>query len=272
MSIAYSDRQIRQSIDSQLGLGNGTRYVLEDRFEQIPKLIAASETALSTQTLVREYLGASKNFLLRGTNPTSAFSPGGGLLLGTGATASDRAVISPDQLGGPIAFSAWNETSWNTDAQPRLDIMLSIADITTISLVAGLAVSAPTGTDEEADGLGAEAAVFAFNPASAVSATNFRRLSLSGGAVIDQAIPANVGVPALAVNTRVGLSISLDITRRVNFAITIGGRQFYCGGRGGANAALAANTKLVPFVYIRTLSAAIRTVAVRSMRCSRIAS
>lgn len=270
-----TNQLIVATIDLRTATGkNNERYALEENFEKIVRPATELEATLGTAAAVRTYTAANKNLLLTGTNPTSVFSTGGGNRIGTTGASSDRAIVAPGQLTG-VAFSAWNETQWSTDKQPRFDMEFRITDVSQVSFLMGLAQSVPTGagTEEDVASLGNNAIILAYNNASTVNPTGLRPVTVSAGTKVDSPgtspVTGATPIPALVAGTTYRVSISLDANRMPTYTISSGG-SLIAQFSAGASAPLAAATNLIPFIYIRAREAAAKSYDLRQLRVSQI--
>jgi len=126
--------------DNAIFLQSLGRYYLEEFFMQRPEVNAsvANDTA-------------NKNFELSGTGtPSSALSTTGGVTLTPSGSVNDQAIISPHI---DSQQSAWNVTSWLTDAELVWECALSSTNVFAVVFWCGLKETSTSTVITDADQL-----------------------------------------------------------------------------------------------------------------------
>jgi hypothetical protein len=242
-----------------------TRYGLEERFHQRPILAAAMDPGTVDQAAFRLTQGANRNFMVAGTNMTSALSvlaASGGITLTTAGANNDQALLIPATAINSVDQSAWTKTDWLTQKSPRFHCLVSLSSVASVRFFAGLKLtSTPTlATDDDQ-------AYLSFDTGSSVSATGWRLVSSATGTDADKAARAlgqagNAVYPDVAAATDYLLSVIVDATRVPHFYVN--------GEFVGAGQQLTTAIGLKPFVGIQALTGAAKAITVRLVRASRL--
>lgn len=203
-----------QGIAAQVGT-QVSRWGLATGFDRPPRLAATSDpAAFSTQTIIRDYTAASKEWMLSGTNAADANSilyTTGGISLTTAGANNDQMIVSPLVINS-VQQGGWGSTNWTPDRMPKLSLSLAFAAaITSVRAIFGLKLT--TALDYSTD---ADHAMFVFDTAVGTAWQCYSRV-----ATVDQNVGAagNFLKSSPQLLTRYDLEIAIDSYRRPIFSI-----------------------------------------------------
>lgn len=254
---ALIDRKLTNIPQGQLNRRNRVEYF--EQFKQLPLLNASVLITDTAPTLAQMALRfrANRDWEIRGVNAADAdqtFSPSGGMLIKTAATANDHTYTSPhaDTLQSAVAASGL----FGTENQVRYEAEISVASIATMMVRHGLFEDINQPADPATVGSDDNAAFFIFDEDNATSATQFVCVTNVGG--VDTFTAS--GVP-IVINTEYQLRVEIDANRQPHFYIN--GRQVAVGP------VMTDAVDLLPQTLIGTDTAAAKTMIIRHLRISR---
>lgn len=245
ISVSENTKNINRSLKTT------DRYYLEEWFHQRPcdnnDLANAGEATR---------VPANRNFEVLGTNMTSALctfpTHRAGILITTAGANNDQAIIAPHL---DTNQTAWSGVKWGTENQVEWECCISIADITSIKVWAGLKLTNTHLSTDDADQV-----FFKFQTANE-GAENFSALAKLhfihsiGGDDRTSELPITV-----AANTNYHLKIVIDKNRQAS--IFVNGIQYNITGGAASpdsvsvtagttkSAALTDDVDLIPYIGV----------------------
>lgn len=232
------------------------RYELfEDWSAGRPILQADLDPSTINQAAVRLLTGASKRWKISGTNAANAgvaLHAGGGISLATAGALNDQIILSPADAINSVGQSPWRVTQWQPQQECRFEAQIELPSIESVKVTAGFVLTDALDLTTDAD-----QAKLLFNTAGAVSASTWTAAASIAGTDTE----TDSEVEALASKT----------IRLAVWANTDGEFEFLINGtvvHTTATATAAAN--LIPHLSIQALTAAAKTLIVRSVRVSRL--
>lgn len=260
---------IRKAMNDRGLVDRRTRFALATAFARLPIAVATFNVAndgVNSGAEAQAILRSQPELFLSGTGSSSAFNAGGGVTISTGATSTNVAglgslgvTITGVNSGNPFDATGWNATAWKSQKRPAFEMIIAIPTITTVSVICGLAEYGTTipVANELAAGLGANAAVFAFETASSVSASKWRGVQRVGGTSTDTRVLGDT----VAADTIYQLRVELADDRSPRWSIN--------GIPAAYGTPLEDDKSLKPFLFIKTGANEARTANVYYLEMSR---
>lgn len=238
----------------QLALPND-RWGLVDRFEKLPQLSAVTQApaadTYATAALLAN-LKANHDFELLGTSAISTDVTRyaeGGILLATHGASGDFSVLVPHLTAGQ---SPWTGVTWGTDKELIHEVVLeTTASVASMVFWAGLKKTNTPVVATDDDQVMAH-----FDTGSGVSATKLRSVYSIGGTDSDAATG-----PTVLANTRYFVKIAIGADRTAKIYVN--------GSLLATSGPLTDATDLIPYVGVKALTAAVKSIRVYQQALSR---
>lgn len=231
------------------------RWGLVERFEKLPQLTGVTQLPAANTYSTADFLAqqkANREFELLGTSAVSADVTRyaeGGILLATHGASADSSIILPHLTAGQ---SPWTGVTWGTDKELIHEIVIeTAASVASMAFWLGLKLTnTPTvATDNDQ-------VMVHFDTGSLVSATKLRTVYSIGGTDVDAATG-----PTVAINTKYHVKIAIGSDRKAK--IWVNGDLLVTSG------ALTDATDLIPYIGVKALTAAVKSIRVYQQALSR---
>jgi hypothetical protein len=115
------------------------RYTLTERFDLLPKLIAAWDlNATFSDTEVQTALHANRNFTIIGTNASAddiTHADGGGIKIETDGADADQVILQTVTTTPGPGSSAWGVAKWNTNDEIVFEAVIKTGSAVTAQII-----------------------------------------------------------------------------------------------------------------------------------------
>lgn len=237
-----------------------------DYFTKRPLLAADIDPGTVNQASQRLTLAMNPDWMVAGTNMTSAlstFSSGGGITLTTAGANADQAILQPAFTNTNVYLTGIGGTTgaagtapWLSAKEIEFNARISLSSVAAVRFMMGFKLTnTPTlATDNDQ-------AMFHFDTAATLN-TTFRCVSSNTNVDQEVVTGGEVGPLVVAAATDYMLRIVIDENRNPHFYIN--GALAYTGAQ------LATPMAFLPFIGIQALAVAAKAVSIREVGLSRI--
>lgn len=244
-------------LDTKQGAMPYDRWGLLERFDKLPQLSAVTQAPTGDTFNTAAFLAeqrASQNFEVLGTNAVSASvtrNAEGGITLTTAGASGDSVIILPHLTADQ---SPWTGVTWGTDKELIFEAVIKTkASVASMAFWVGLKLTNTPVVATDNDQV-----MVHFDTGSLVSATKLRTVSSIGGTDTDGATGPTV---AAATVYKIKIVIAADRTARI----------YVNGALLATTGALTDATDLIPYIGVKALTAAAKSIDVYQEALSRIA-